>query len=84
MLDFDKFTNYSQEILASSSNLMAEHKNPQIEPEHIMLALFMDENDLPTFILEKIGLNNPIFLVHLSNYFNSKLIGQWSDHKMFV
>lgn len=52
MLDFDKFTNYSQEILASSSNLMAEHKNPQIEPEHIMLAMIKDNGLIKDYLTE--------------------------------
>lgn len=52
MLDFDKFTNYSQEILASSSNLMAEQKNPQIEPEHIMLAMIKDKGIIKDYLTE--------------------------------
>ncbi|MBO6180909.1 ATP-dependent chaperone ClpB [bacterium] len=52
MLDFDKFTNYSQEILSSASNLMSAHKNSQIEPEHIMLAMIKDNGIIKDYLTE--------------------------------
>ncbi|MBP3924918.1 ATP-dependent chaperone ClpB [bacterium] len=42
MLDFNKFTNYSKEILASANALMSEYKNSEMQPEHILLAMFKD------------------------------------------
>ena len=61
MLDFDKFTNYSQEILASASNLMSSHKNSQIEPEHIMLAMIKDKGIIKDY-LEELKLLNQNFI----------------------
>lgn len=61
MLDFDKFTNYSQEILASASNLMSSHKNSQIEPEHIMLAMIKDNGIIKDY-LEELKLLNQNFI----------------------
>ncbi len=52
MLDFDKFTNYSQEILSSASNLMSSYKNSQIEPEHIMLAMIKDNGLIKDYLTE--------------------------------
>lgn len=52
MLDFDKFTNYSQEILSSASTLMSSHKNSQIEPEHIMLAMIKDNGIIKDYLTE--------------------------------
>ncbi len=52
MLDFDKFTNYSQEILSSASNLMSSHQNSQLEPEHIMLAMIKDEGIIKDYLTE--------------------------------
>ena len=43
MIDFEKFTNYSQEILYASGVKMNEYKNTQIQPEHIMLAMIEDK-----------------------------------------
>jgi ATP-dependent Clp protease ATP-binding subunit ClpB len=61
MLDFDKFTNYSQEILASASNLMSSHKNSQVEPEHIMLAMIKDKGIIKDY-LEELKLLNQNFI----------------------
>ena len=52
MLDFDKFTNYSQEILSSASALMSSHRNSQIEPEHIMLAMIKDDGIIKDYLTE--------------------------------
>ena len=52
MLDFDKFTNYSQEILSSASNLMSAHQNSQMEPEHIMLAMIKDNGIIKDYLTE--------------------------------
>lgn len=52
MLDFDKFTNYSQEILSSASNLMNSYQNSQMEPEHIMLAMIKDDGIIKDYLTE--------------------------------
>ena len=52
MLDFDKFTNYSQEILSSASNLMSSYQNSQMEPEHIMLAMIKDNGIIKDYLTE--------------------------------
>lgn len=52
MLDFDKFTNYSQEIISSASNLMNSYQNSQIEPEHIMLAMIKDDGIIKDYLTE--------------------------------
>ncbi|MBR1424577.1 ATP-dependent chaperone ClpB [bacterium] len=61
MLDFDKFTNYSQEILSSASNIMQSYQNSQMEPEHIMLAMIRDK-DLIKDYLNELGLLNQNFI----------------------
>lgn len=52
MLDFDKFTNYSQEILSSANNLMSSYQNSQMEPEHIMLAMIKDNGIIKDYLTE--------------------------------
>lgn len=52
MLDFDKFTNYSQEILSSASALMSSYRNSQMEPEHIMLAMIKDDGIIKDYLTE--------------------------------
>ena len=52
MIDFDKFTNYSQEILFASSVKMTEFKNSQIEPEHIMFVMIEDKGIIRDYLVE--------------------------------
>ncbi len=61
MLDFDKFTNYSQEVLSSASNFMNSHQNSQLEPEHIMLAMIKDDGLIKDYLTE-LGLLNQNFI----------------------
>ena len=51
-MDFEKFTNYSQEILSSAGACMNEHKNSQLEPEHIMLAMIKDNGIIRDYLTE--------------------------------
>ncbi len=52
MADFNKFTNYSQEIIASASAIMSEHKNSELQPEHIMLAMIKDNGIIKDYLTE--------------------------------
>jgi ATP-dependent Clp protease ATP-binding subunit ClpB len=52
MLDFDKFTNYSQEIISSASVLMSSYQNSQMEPEHILLAMIKDNGIIKDYLSE--------------------------------
>ena len=52
MLDFDKFTDYSQEIISSANALMGEYKNSQMTPEHIMLAMIKAEGIIKDYLTE--------------------------------
>ena len=52
MLDFDKFTDYSQEIISSANALMGEYKNSQMTPEHIMLAMIKADGIIKDYLAE--------------------------------
>ena len=52
MLDFDKFTNYSQEILSSANALMNSYQNSQMGPEHIMLTMIKDNGIIKDYLTE--------------------------------
>jgi ATP-dependent Clp protease ATP-binding subunit ClpB len=51
----DKFTLKSQEALELAQNTAANRGNPQVEVEHLLLALLSDEEGLPVEILKKLG-----------------------------
>lgn len=57
MLDFDKFTDYSQEIISSANALMGEYKNSQMTPEHIMLAMIKADGIIKDYLTELSLLN---------------------------
>ena len=52
MVDFEKFTNYSQEIISSSAAIMNEYKNSELQPEHIMLAMIKDDGIIKDYLAE--------------------------------
>ncbi len=52
MLDFDKFTDYSQEIISSANALIGEYKNSQMTPEHIMLAMIKADGIIKDYLTE--------------------------------
>ena len=54
-----QLTEHLQYIIHSAKTIAYARDYKAVEPEHIMLALFMDENDLPKLLLQKIGLDNP-------------------------
>ena len=53
-----QLTEHFSYIIHSAKTIAYARDYKTVEPEHLMLALFYDENDLPKFILEKIKLNN--------------------------
>jgi len=52
MINFEKFTNYSQEILYASGVKMNEYKNSQIQPEHIMLVMLEDKGIIKDYLFD--------------------------------
>ncbi len=54
MLNLNKFTLKSQEAIESAQNFAAEFSHPQIEPEHLLLALITREDGLVRNILSKL------------------------------
>ena len=66
-MDFNKFTNYSQEILSSATVEMNEHKNSQLEPEHIMLAMIKDDGIIRDY-LNDLKLINKEFVQKIAQF----------------
>ena len=52
MIDFNRFTNYSQEIIFGASAKMNYYKNPEIQPEHIMLTMIEDTGISKDYLTE--------------------------------
>ncbi len=52
MPDFNKFTNYSQELLNFAGAIMQANKNSEMQPEHIMLAMIKDSGAIKDYLTE--------------------------------
>ncbi len=51
----DRFTVKSQEAVAAAQRLAAEHRNPEVAPAHLLLALLEQEDGLAPAVLRKLG-----------------------------
>lgn len=70
MPDFNKFTNYSQELLNSAGAIMQAHKNSEMQPEHIMLAMIKDNGAIKDYLTE-LKLLNQGFIDKIVSVINS-------------
>jgi ATP-dependent Clp protease ATP-binding subunit ClpB len=52
---FDKFTIKSQELIQDAQAKASQHRNPQIEPEHLLAAMLSDTEGIATAIFRKLG-----------------------------
>lgn len=62
-----ELTEHVQYIIHSAKTIVYARDYQMVNPDHIMIALFMDENDLPKIMLEKVGLNNPRLIRDYNN-----------------
>ncbi|HHP7233462.1 MAG TPA: ATP-dependent chaperone ClpB [Desulfobacterales bacterium] len=52
---FDKFTIKSQELIQDAQAKASQHRNPQIEPEHLLAAMLNNTEGIATAIFRKLG-----------------------------
>ena len=85
MADINKFTNYSQEILSSASAIMNAHKNTELQPEHIMLAMIKD-NGISKDYLTELKLLNQSFINNIVEAINNfpKISGVVNSQQLFL
>jgi len=62
-----QFTEHLNYIIHSAKTIAYARDYNYVEPEHVMLALFLDENDLPKLYLSNIGLDNPRLIRDFNN-----------------
>ncbi|MBT8367588.1 MAG: Clp protease N-terminal domain-containing protein, partial [Deltaproteobacteria bacterium] len=54
---FDKFTIKSQELIQNSQALASRYNHQQIEPEHLLAAMFQEPEGIAGAILRKLGVS---------------------------
>ena len=61
MINFEKFTNYSQEIIFAANVKKDFYKNTEVQPEHIVLAM-VEDNGIAKDYLQELKLLNQHFI----------------------
>ncbi|MBN2121286.1 MAG: ATP-dependent chaperone ClpB [Candidatus Omnitrophica bacterium] len=56
-MDFNKFTLKAQEVINNALALASQAKHQALYPEHIILSLLGDKNNIACIVLEKVGIN---------------------------
>ena len=56
VIDINKYTQKSQEALQVAQSIAVKHGNQDVEPEHILLALLQQEEDLVPRLLNSINI----------------------------
>jgi len=62
MQNFNKFTNYSQEILSAAQNISTSYKNFELQPEHVLMAMIKDVEGVSGDYLKELNLLNQDFI----------------------
>ena len=67
MIDFNRLTDYTKEIIYSAQQIMYRYKNSQMEPLHIMLAITEDNDGIAKDYCEELRIKNDSFTHELVN-----------------
>ena len=79
------FTDHVQAIIKSAKSIVVARNYKELNPEHIMLALMLDQNDLPKILLERVGADSPEIVDRLNNYVSKRAYyarGKFSDVRL--
>jgi len=57
MADFNKLTERAQAAVISAQKIAQDHSAPEIDAEHLLLALLSDEEGVPAVVLRQMGIN---------------------------
>ena len=71
MIDFNRLTDYTQQILFSAQQLMSQFQNTQMEPEHIMMAMLEDKEGIAQDYIKSLKLDKPVFKDSIQSALNN-------------
>ena len=63
MINFEKFTNYSQEIIFAANAKKDYYKNTEVHPEHIIITM-IEDNGISRDYLSELNLLNQHLILH--------------------
>ena len=58
-MDLNKFTTKSQEVVQQAQNLAESNGNQSIETGHLLKAIFLTDQDVTPYLLNKLNVNSP-------------------------
>ncbi len=61
-MDLNRFTVKAQEALQAAHSLAAERRNPELTPEHLLVALLRDREGVAMRVLQKLGVGTETLL----------------------
>ncbi len=67
MIDFNRLTDYTKEIIYSAQQIMYRYKNSQLEPLHILLAIAEDNEGISKDYCDELKINNDNFKHQIVN-----------------
>ena len=67
MIDFNRLTDYTKEIIYSAQQIMFRYNNSQLEPIHIMLAISEDTEGIAKDYCQELKINNDNFKHQIVN-----------------
>ena len=71
MIDFNRLTDYTKEIIYSAQQVMLRYKNSQLEPIHIMLAIAEDNEGIAKDYCKELKIDNDNFKHQVVNEISS-------------
>ena len=71
MIDFNRLTDYTKEIIYSAQQIMYRYRNSQLEPIHIMLAITEDNEGIAKDYCSELKIDNDNFKHQLVNEITS-------------
>lgn len=85
MINFEKFTNYSQEIIFAANAKKDFYKNTEVQPEHIVMAMIEDKGISKDY-LEELKLLNQHFINEIVSKIKSypTISGPTSSQQVFL
>src|SRR6185436_5859085 len=83
MIRFDKLTLKSQEALQAAQAHAQERNNPQVQPEHLLVALVQQKDGVVLPILQKLGANLQTLAQDLATAV-SKLPGVQGQSEIYI
>ncbi len=69
MIDFNKFTEQAKETIMNAQQIMARFQNNQLTPEHVLLSMLEDENNVASQVFKKLKIDT----INLTNEVTKKI-----------